>query len=169
MVREDIIGTLRTALQRGQNLQQTIQSLINAGYLKEEVDEAANMINNYVFQPPSIPPAKPNPQLPPRPVSQPAPLGQAQQVVSSYPMQSAQPNQLPPASFPQPVQQQYQQPQLQQIAQTVQKASDYFGNPREKASRTITIIMVVMLMILLGILVVVFLFKEELTNFINNL
>ena len=40
MVREDIFGMLKTALERGKNLNQTAQSLINSGYARNEVDAA---------------------------------------------------------------------------------------------------------------------------------
>mgnify|MGYP001581694869 CR=1 FL=1 len=41
MVREDILGGLRNALERGETLEQARQSFINSGYPEKEVDEAA--------------------------------------------------------------------------------------------------------------------------------
>ena len=44
MVRQDIVGGLRNALERGQSLQKAVQSFINAGYPPEDVEEAANYV-----------------------------------------------------------------------------------------------------------------------------
>ncbi len=41
MVREDILGGLRTALARRQTLRQAMMSFYNAGYIKQEIEEAA--------------------------------------------------------------------------------------------------------------------------------
>jgi hypothetical protein len=161
MVREDIMGMLRTALLKGQNLQQTVQSLYNSGYAKNEVDEAVQEINMYELpQQPVQQSIKPV-QKPVQQSQQPAVQGQSPQIASYYP--TVQPQQLPRFVPPQP---QFSQPQFAQYPQVV---SNYEQNPRSKTGMLITIIMVAMLMILIGILVVVFMFKPEITNFINNL
>lgn len=41
MVKEDLVGALRNALERGETIEQAKISLINAGYKKEEIEEAA--------------------------------------------------------------------------------------------------------------------------------
>lgn len=46
MPREDIIGGLKNALARGQPLQSAIQSFLNAGYAKEDVEEAARSLSS---------------------------------------------------------------------------------------------------------------------------
>ena len=173
MVREDIFGILKTAAQRGKNLQQTAQSLVNSGYLKSEVDEAVQAFTTQGqgFQQPS--PTIIQKPVPVQQSKQPAPVGQTKQVVSSY---SYLPQQYSPylqaPQFQQPIPQFYPpqqfQPQMQPY-QVVQNVSAYEQNPKAKMGRTITIIMIAMLIALFGILVAVFLFKEELTSFINNL
>lgn len=151
MVREDIMGMLKTAIQKGKNIQQTIQSIYNSGYSKKEVDEAVDILNKFGFQQPvRVPPVAK--QIPPPKIAQ--PKGETPQVVSSYP---------PAAQF-----QPYYMPQQFFPPQIVQRVSAY-EPPKAQMGRIVTMIMVIMLIILFGILVTVFLFKEELTSFINNL
>ncbi len=158
MVREDIFGILRTAMQRGRNVNQAAQSLINAGYPENEVNDAVQMINAQgypqgIFQ-------QPQPQIPLQGQKQPipkvmAPSGQSPQVVSVY-------------YQPQPqLQMPFQEPFQPQPV--IQKASLYGGNPKEKIGNLITILMVIALLVLVGILISVFLFKPEIMSFINNL
>jgi hypothetical protein len=61
---------------------------------------------------------------------------------------------------PQPLKQQQKTP-------SVQRVSDYEKKP-SKTGTIITIILFFLLIILLGILAAVILFKEELSNFLNN-
>ena len=46
MVREDLIGAIKNAIERGYSLESAKISLTNAGYNKEEVEEAANFIQD---------------------------------------------------------------------------------------------------------------------------
>ncbi|PXY71305.1 hypothetical protein CXX78_01815 [Candidatus Parvarchaeota archaeon] len=43
-MRDDILGGLKNALERGENINKAIVSLINAGYSEKEVKEAANFL-----------------------------------------------------------------------------------------------------------------------------
>jgi hypothetical protein len=181
MVREDIEGILRVALQQGKNFQQIIQSLYNSGYSKDEVDEAAKILNASSYKQPSLPMAKSSPTIiqQPKPVQpvpkEQLPKGQTQQIVSAYPYPVQQPQTYQPQPVSPPIQQsqpvQFYQPAPYpvQFVQFPQIISNY-GQPKKfSMGKTITIIMVVMLMILLGILAVVIMFKPQLENFINNL
>lgn len=179
MVREDILGILKTAVQKGRNLQQSAQSLKNAGYPENEVDDAVNSINNYIFQPTQI--QKPvvsnsNVQNPPPQFVK----GQTPQYVSNY--SSATPQRIVPQNIPAqnvplsnaPVannnNNNFQQVQpVQQVVQTPQYVSNYEGKPKDKAGKVITMVMVALLIILIGILVMVFAFKPEIMSFIDNL
>ena len=170
MVREDIFGMLKTAAQRGKNLHQTAQSLVNSGYLKSEVDEA---VQAFTMQGPGFQSA-PTIIQKPQPVQQPklpAPAGQTKQVVSSYSYPSQpymQPAIYPPQQYLQPSQFYQPQPIFPQ-AQFPQIVSNYEQPKKPAIGKMITIIMIAMLAALIGVLVIVFLFKEELTNFINGL
>ena len=66
MVNNEILGGLKTALERGYSLQAAAISLQNAGYKKEEIDEAVKALNENLYIPsqekqPSFskPPVKP--------------------------------------------------------------------------------------------------------------
>ena len=60
MVREDILGGLRNALARGQPLKQAMMSFYNAGYLKEEIEEAARALHLERTQPQTFQPQFPS-------------------------------------------------------------------------------------------------------------
>lgn len=45
MVREEIVAGLRNAVERGQTIQQAMQSMINAGYQLNEIQEASGYVN----------------------------------------------------------------------------------------------------------------------------
>jgi len=172
MVREDIFGMLKTAAQRGKNPQQTAQSLVNSGYLKSEVDEA---VNAFTMQGPGFQQPAPTIIQKPQPVQQPrppAPVGQTKQIVSSYSYPSQpymQPVIYPPQQYTQPSQFYQPQPIMPQFSQFPQIVSNYEQPKRPAIGKMITIIMIAMLAALIGVLVIVFLFKPELENFINNL
>ena len=44
MVREDLICALRNALERGESVSEAIQSLVNAGYNRVEIEEASEVL-----------------------------------------------------------------------------------------------------------------------------
>ncbi len=44
MVNKEILGGLKSALERGQSLKQAMMSLYNAGYIKQEIEEAARAL-----------------------------------------------------------------------------------------------------------------------------
>lgn len=174
MVRDDIMGMLKVALQKRKNLPQIIQSLYNSGYSKEEVDEAVKLLDSVnSFQPVQITPAPKTPmiQQPKQSTASVSP-GQTKQIVSAYPYNVQQPVFYQPQPVYSPVQpaQAYQPNSYPAQFIPAQQIVSNYGQPKKfSMGKTITIIMVVMLMILLGILAVVIMFKPELENFINNL
>ncbi len=46
MVREDIVAGLKNAVERGEGIETAKQSFISAGYPREEVEEASNLIQS---------------------------------------------------------------------------------------------------------------------------
>ena len=44
MVNQDILGGLKSALERGESLKQAMMTFYNAGYRKEEIEEAARAL-----------------------------------------------------------------------------------------------------------------------------
>ena len=61
MVREDILGGLKTALRRGESLRQAMITLHNAGYEKEEIEQAAKSLH---VLPTPVQPQQPGKQIP---------------------------------------------------------------------------------------------------------
>ncbi|MEX0920235.1 MAG: hypothetical protein WDZ69_01490 [Candidatus Pacearchaeota archaeon] len=134
----EIVDGLKYALARGETLEKAMMSFFNAGYTKEEIEQAAASLNT-----PQMPqgyPAGTN-------LQQPSAQGTAQQSPSQ-----TQPSQ-----------------QLQQSSpQVVQRVSDYGSKP-SSSGKAITFVLITILIFLLGILVSVFLFREELAEFLNSL
>ena len=177
MVNEEILGALNSALARGESLKKAMMTLYNAGYKKEEISEASRSVQQVAPATQPKTPQQPATQQPKQPLQQPttqqpidaqmlapskelAPKGEQPQqpIQQQIPPQQAQPQQVPP-----------QQAQQQTPgAQTPQRVSGY-GQPPKPAGKTIIIILGFLLLLLVGILVTIFLFKEELINFFNNL
>ncbi|MBS3090260.1 hypothetical protein J4433_00640 [Candidatus Pacearchaeota archaeon] len=60
MVNNDLVIAIKNALERGQHIEQAVISLVNAGYPREEVEEASRQVHmlvqpNRQLQLPSIP------------------------------------------------------------------------------------------------------------------
>ena len=71
MVREDILGALKSALIRGETLKRAMMTLYNAGYKKNEIEESAAALQQIIQQQTPVAQAKPL-QL----IQQPAPQQQ---------------------------------------------------------------------------------------------
>ena len=168
MVNETILGALKSALVRGESLKKAMMTLYNAGYKKEEISEAARAINENGL----ISQAHPIQQTNTKQLQKPATakiLAPSAQLPkqSKQPVKQIQKPQILPQHQPiQQVQQQVQQPPTgQKIAQTVSG----YGQPPKPGGNLMIIILGFLLLFLMGILVTIFLFKEELLNFFNNL
>jgi hypothetical protein len=183
---EEIVGGIRTALERGETLKRAMMTFFNAGYKREEIEEAAKFVNE-------------NPNMPS--VSIAAPVEKQKQglfwgafnkkiperkIISSEPVAVPQ---APISSNPQPVQQvvsNYGEKKLPQIptpvskptqivsnyggvpivSQPMQNTANGTGKPKDKF---IIIVLVVLLFFLLGLLASIFLFKTEIINFFSNM
>jgi hypothetical protein len=146
MVNPDLVGGLKSALERGESLKQGMMSLFNSGYKREEIEDAARNLNSTptlgIVQPKSLSPINPLPKTP------------------SVPEKKEEKKQkLIPVKV-QPY------PQLQ-VAPQVQKVSYYpAAPPNDKAIITI---LTVILVFLLSTLATIFIFKNELINFFSNM
>jgi len=190
MVNEEIVGGIRTALERGESLKRAMMTFFNAGYKREEIEEAAKLVNENPIESPKISQVNSNPKsnqgffnkifkekIPERKIisSQPivvpqapinSPSQPAQQIVSNY----GQKQSLIPPSIPnnQPAKQivsNYGEPQIssqQPVSQPVQKVSS-------NNDKIIVIVLVALLVFLLGLLASIFLFKTEIINFFSNI
>jgi len=160
MVREDILGGLRTALARGQTLRQSMMSFYNAGYLKQEIEEAARALQAERNQP--LQPQFAQDQSQEAPIFQ--RTGSTEKDSSEEPKEQLSQT----AKLVQPAQQ--IQP-VQQPPQTIQKVSAY-GQPQQTQQpqaakprgKVIIFILLGLLIILVGGLIAVFFFKEEILS-----
>lgn len=144
MVRQDIFAGLRAALEKGEQLNQAMISFYNAGYKKEEIEEAARALQ-------AGQPVLMQPQVQPQ-VQQPGQL----------PQQPGQPQPIQPQmqhGMPMPM---YPQVQLQP-GQTPQFVSGY--GKQKKPGKGLIIVLVVVLLLLIGILTTIFLFKDAIMGF----
>ena len=146
MAREELVEGLKRALSNGDSLGQAMQSFYNAGYEKNEVEEAARALQMQAVQRQPI-----QPQQRQQPKQQPK-----------------NPTNLPP----QIIMSQKQKPQAssfgQKMQKPIQKISDYEfknSNPR----KTAIIILSIILILLIGLVAVLFVFKDQFLNFFANL
>lgn len=142
-MREDIIGSLRNALERGASLEQAIQSFISAGYREVEVREAAKQLQPGVIAS--------NPTLPQVPKKTLIPL---LNIAPKTP-------QIQPARLPSS---QPEQPQTVQIVQQTQ----YIQPQPKRRIPWLLISLVSILFILVTVLVVSVVFREQITDFIKQ-
>ena len=147
MVRGDIIGGLKVSLARGESLQRAMQSFYNAGYKKEDIENAARTLKQEGFQPVS---AQTKPLIQQNPLQK-KPL---------HPGYKA-----PIASQPNPALQAKHSP----IQQSQQQVVSSYSPSKQSKIDVITILLIIVLVVLLGILAGVFLFKQELIDFLNRL
>ena len=82
--------------------------------------------------------------------------------------QTQQPLQQPTQPGQQPLQQARQPGQLQAPVKVVQRVSEYKERPKT-AGKAVILLLVFFLVVLLGILVAVFLFKDELSELLGNI
>jgi hypothetical protein len=149
MVNEEILGGLKSALDRGESLKRAMMTLYNSGYKKEEIEECARMLvenRENQIQVPNFPiqqiqEVKPQFQQPvtQKPAPQIKKINQPIQTVRSYPVYSP-----------------------------VQTISNYMGGntKREIAIIFILVFLLIFLIISLGL---IFLFKQQLINFFGNI
>lgn len=158
-MRGDIIGGLKLALSKGQNLQDAMQSFYNAGYHREEIIEAAKTLKTQGFVPQVVKePALPETALKIK-EKQTSSIPPPTQTVSVKQVEQAK---LPPVT-PAPVIQ--QQPQIQQPRQIISA----YAQEEKKGVDVFTVLLVIILVLLVGVLVGVFFFKQEIIEFLNKI
>ena len=151
MTNEEILGGLKSALERGESLKKAMMTFFNAGYKREEIEDAARTLNEMNFQPelktqqpqkniPIISQLKPVDIPPKKIISQ----------TSSTPNLS-QPSQIPSAP--------------QEISSSVQKVSSYGENKKS----VLIPILIGILIFLFIILASLFIFKQQVINFFASL
>ncbi|MBU2562362.1 MAG: hypothetical protein KKF68_01750 [Nanoarchaeota archaeon] len=131
MVKEEILEGLRIALSKGETLQQAMISFYNAGYKREEIEEAARDLTIQI--------QKPVQQSPPQ-----------EKQISNKPIFPKKPP--PPITY-----------------NSIASVSEYGPKKKVSKEKIIALVLVILLLILIGVLGLLFLFKEELVNFFNSL
>lgn len=171
---EEVLGGLRSALERGQTLERAMLTLFNSGYKKEDIEEAARSLLQFQpsaqLQPPIKTVAKSTIVKQAPPVSPPK-----QQMNFPQPTQIQKPTLQP--QIPSMIQRAQTQSQIQQptstISKPVQKVSNY-GEEKQKEEKrpakekAIIFILVFLMAFLLGLLAVIFLFKDQLIAYFSN-
>jgi|WetSurMetagenome_2_1015567.scaffolds.fasta_scaffold249325_2 hypothetical protein len=154
MVNSDLVGGLRSALERGEPLKKAMVSLFNAGYKREEIEDAARNLDSApvmgVVQPKKPMVVAPLPKSPSVPEKKP---------VQSIPAKPVKEEKLKPVKV-----QQY--PQLQ-TAPVVQTVSSYERPPAD--DKAVITVLTIILIFLLSLLVTIFIFKNEIVNFFSNM
>ena len=178
MVAEEIITSLRNAVEHGDSLESAIQLAINSGYNAKDVQEAAQYVSGGTinFTP------KPGEQL-----AMPA----QKKIISGNPVSAITPQQnkfLQPLHPAQPITNQitnirqddqaikqnisygsvYENPSNQQM-QSGPSFYNELSNIKPKESYTKEIILLIFLIFLVGVLIASFLFKEEILKFFSSL
>lgn len=149
MVDKEIFGGLKNAIERGSSLKEAMMSFYNAGYAKKDIEEAAREFQMEQFQ-------MKNPQYQQPQNFQPIPQSFQQLQVPQAQMPKPPINATPLSVYNSPTEN-----------QPVQKVSNYAYTPKKRFSWA-TFLLVIMLLILLGALVSVFIFQNQLIEFFQN-
>ncbi|PJE81827.1 hypothetical protein COU58_00680 [Candidatus Pacearchaeota archaeon CG10_big_fil_rev_8_21_14_0_10_32_42] len=171
LTNQEILGGIKSALGRGENLKQAMMSFYQAGYKKEEIEDAARA---YLYLQRGIPEenvlAQQEKSLPKnnkesdkklidlntKKEEERKNIERIKQERKFYGTGETKVPLIPGEK-------------LKEIPKVVQKISGYESHPNPEKGKIMTLILVITLIILLGILSLVFLFKAELINFINGL
>ena len=152
VVVNDLLEGLKIAISRGNSMQEAMQSFYNAGYKKEDVEQAARYfqgmnpqvgIQQQTQSTPQNTNIQPAPQNPPQ---QSAP-SQPRQVVSNYSSDNPQ--------------------QIQAPKQSIQTVSNY-SQKSENPQNTLIIILVILLVILGTAIAGIFFFKDAIVQYLNG-
>ena len=168
MVNEDIVTALKNAIDRGESLESAMQILINSGYGLQDVEEASYYISkgaismteiknnehfampqqkNYFFQPSLKPAYQQSPTTRPQNI-QPAPYTQPMVSKQIQTQPTPQQNQFIPQSQP-----------IQTQNAEIKKSKNSYG---------LEIFLIIILLILIGVLVSVILYKEQILEFLSR-
>lgn len=165
MVNEEILGGLKLVLSKGGSLKQAMMSFYNAGYKKEDIEEAARALQKERVEQQEIQ------QKPEQPIKKPQKSkGKIIQRVSGY----GEPMKEQIRSVPKMKKkmdsaiERLNVPKQKIREKTSQKVSDYGEKPKP-TGKLIIFILIFFLLFLLGVLAAVFFFKKDLVEFFNNL
>lgn len=140
MVNEEILAGLKTALSKRESLQKAMMSFYNAGYKRNEIEEAARIVQFGEIE-------------------EDKKIKKSEQV--EEPVEALTPQ-------PKPIKQETRPPKPKE--KVIQRVSQYEeGKPKYIKGRIIIIFLIFLLFILIGALIGIFLFKDELINMFSKL
>ena len=162
MSNQEILGGLRAAIERGEPLKDAMMTFYQAGYDKYEIEEAARAYMNQQHAGPKV-------NISQR-ITAPVKEGlkvekkEKKKPVVKKPLVPIKPKITTPTAPTPGV------PTAPKMGSSKQKVSAYGTNKEAAiAGKTLTIALTLILLLLLGVLAAVFLFKDELITFVNNL
>ena len=166
MVKEDILRGLEGAMSKGETLETAMYSFYNAGYNKQDVEEAARALSIHLSQKESMIPVKqqilpisPIPKTPQKPTPE-IPMPK-----STIPLEE-----LKPKKSLQSLDQlnSLENQTRDQETKVVQEVSKYEQKPKTNLRTTLIVILSILLAMLLGSLVGIFMFKDTLIKIFNT-
>jgi hypothetical protein len=162
---EEILGGLKSAIERGQPLQKAMMSLYSAGYKREEIEEAARSLAGVSEETSEVAPIAP--KVSPAPPSPPAPKIIPEEIPVA-PMPSPEPvyKPSPRTSEYDALKKQVKPRNIAEVYAPVQRVSSYEDDSGKE--KTIIIFLVFLLIVLSGLLGLIFLFKEQIINFFGQ-
>lgn len=171
MINEEILGGLKSALERGSSLESAMRTFYNSGYKKEEIEEAARGLLEFKPETQIQPPIKTIPNT-----SKIEPAVQVLAIPSiakSFP--ELQHSKIKDQIIPQPPQTSSQKSMLSQ--ESIQKVSDYEGvsarektkKPEKNGKRKVIVVLTFLLIVLFAILGIIFVFRQRLIDFLSSL
>jgi hypothetical protein len=142
---EEILGGLKSALERGESMKKAMMTFFNSGYKKEEIEEAARALSEVAETKPQVPVVPEKKQVPP-PKTPP----------QTYPKQT-----------PQKVSSYGEKIPVNQPPKPAQKVSTY-DTTKDAKGKKIIFILFFLLAFLVVLLILIFLFKQQLIDFFSR-
>jgi len=158
MVNEEILGGLKLAVSKGESIKKAMMTFFNAGYKKQEIEEAAKALQTPSIEK-EIPKEKPmspiksmikKPIIKRKPVQRISAYGESPEIKKIFPVEKKE---IPKEK---PIQK-----------KSPKKISSYEKGVSPKG-KIIIILLIFSLLFLVGALIAVFLFKQELIDFFNK-
>lgn len=180
-VNQEILEGLRTALSRGYPLESAMMSFFNAGYKKEEIEEAARALYTHPSQPLSHP-GKATPEQLKKPISyktqqiETHTFGPSEEEQEEAEKEEAKEEEekvevttkpLKPSAFEKPEEKEEEKKEIP-VDKAKAEVSKYEEKTKPKG-KLITIILIILLFLMVSGLISIFVFKDQLADFFANL
>jgi hypothetical protein len=154
MVNEEILGGIKLALSKGESLKRAMMTFFNAGYKREEIEEAAKIAQSQGIQKKETTQEKPlaRPQI-----KKPFLKRKPTKMISDY----GKPSEISP-------EEKKELPKEKSIKKESPKEISNYEKGTSTKGKITLILLIFSLLILVGSLIAVFLFKQEIIDFFKN-